>query len=318
MLAMTTTQAFWLLDYDAASAWQIDCGKGVYYGISFWNGHLYIAARQARVGADRNTQNNVILCYSTDLRLERIIKPPRPIRDVHQIIAADGVLYAASTYDDQIACYDIEKDAWTFWQPFAPYRGPGLDVHHINSIFVTADEIFLAGMRPKGWVARFSRLTRNLIRYQDLGHDTHNVWQDGDVIHVCSSSDCTILRADYQSYALLPQAWTRGYCIQDNRRFVGASENLTRSDRAFSDCCVLELDKSYRYIGAVWLRGFGMLHDLRTIGFSDLTSHNGQVFAVNRESLDQRFVKHDLLRRPAKTFQIKGQTRVAPGSTARA
>ena len=60
MIAMTTTQAFWLLDYDAASAWQIDCGKGVYYGISFWNEHLYIAARQARVGGNRDSQDNVI------------------------------------------------------------------------------------------------------------------------------------------------------------------------------------------------------------------------------------------------------------------
>src|SRR5260221_12798990 len=107
MLALTTTQALWLLDYDAASAWQIDCGKGVYYGISFCNEHLYVAARQARVGGDPDAQDNVILCYSTDLRLERIIKPPTPIRDVHQIIAADEILYVASSYDDQIACYDI-------------------------------------------------------------------------------------------------------------------------------------------------------------------------------------------------------------------
>jgi hypothetical protein len=35
MLAMTTTQAVWVLDYDSDTAWQIDCGKGVYYGISF-------------------------------------------------------------------------------------------------------------------------------------------------------------------------------------------------------------------------------------------------------------------------------------------
>ena len=179
--------------------------------------HLYIAARQARVGGNRDSQDNVILCYSSDMRLERIVKSPTPIRDVHQIIAADGLLYVASTYDDQIACYDIENDDWTFWQPFAPYLGAGLDAHHINSIFVTAGEIFMAGIRPKGWVARFDRLTRNLVSYQPLGNETHNVWLDGNVIHVCSSSDCTILRADYQSYALLPQAWTRGYCIHGDR-----------------------------------------------------------------------------------------------------
>jgi hypothetical protein len=294
MLAMTTTQAFWVLDYDAASAWQIDCGKGVYYGISFWNEHLYIAARQARVGRNRDKQDNVILCYNADLRLDRMIKPPTPIRDVHQIMAADGVLYVVSSYDDQIACYDIERDDWTLWQPLMPCAGAGLDVHHINSIFITADEIFLAGLRPKGWVAGFERSTRKLIGRQDLGNETHNVWLDGGVIHVCSSTDYAILREDHQTYPLPPHAWARGYCVQGERRFVGASENLTRSSRPFSDCSVLELDVHYKYVSAVWLRGFGMLHDLRSIDLPDATSHNGQVFALKPSSLDQRFLKHTL------------------------
>jgi hypothetical protein len=292
MLAVTTTQAFWIMDYDTASAWQIDCGKGVYYGISFWNEHLFIAARQAAVGADRDAQDNVILCYSSDLRLNRILKPPSPIRDIHQIAAADGVLYVASSYDDQIACYDIETDDWTFWQPFTPYAGSGLDAYHINSVFVAANEIFLAGLRPKGWVARFDRLTRKLISRQDLGRETHNVWLDGGAMHVCSSADCAILREDGRSYALLSYGWARGYCRQGDRRFVGTSENLTRANRAFSDCSVLEMDEHHRYISAVRLRGFGMLHDLRSIDIPDPITHNGQVFALQQSSLDQRFLKH--------------------------
>jgi hypothetical protein len=296
MLAMTTTQAFWVLDYDSAFAWQIDCGKGVYFGISFWNEQLYVAARQARVGGNRDERDNVILCYRDDLRLDRILKSPKPIRDVHQIAAADGLLYVASSYDDEIACYDIEADDWTFWQPFAPYAGKGLDVHHINSIFITADEIFLAGLRPKGWVARFDRSTLKLTSRQDLGTETHNVWLDGGVVHVCSSTDCAILREDHQSHPLLPNAWARSYCAHGHRRFVGASENLSRTGRAFSNCSVLELDEHYKYIGAVWLRGFGMLHDLRSIDLPDAISHNGQVFGLKRSSLDQRFLKHSLSR----------------------
>jgi hypothetical protein len=296
MLAMTTTQAFWVVDFDAAAAWQIDCGKGVYYGISFWNGELYVAARQARVGGNRDEQDNVILCYSDDLRLRRILKSPRPIRDVHQITAVDGILYVVSSYDDQIACYDIERDDWTSWQPFSPYSGPALDVHHINSILVAAGEIFLVGLRPKGWVARFDRLSRKLISRQDLGNETHNVWLESDLIHVCSSSDCSILRERGQAFALPPNAWARGYCTQGARRFVGASENLTRGSRSFSDCSVLELDNHYGHVGAVWLRGFGMLHDLRSIDLPDSTSHNGQVFGLKRSSLDQRFLKQPLSR----------------------
>ena len=294
MFAMTTTQAFWILDYDAASAWQIDCGKGVYFGISFWNEHLYVAARQARVGGNRDEQDNVILRYKEDLRLDCMIKPPKPIRDAHQITAADGVLYVASSYDDEIACYEIETGVWTFWQPFKPYSGLGLDAHHINSIFVTADEIFLAELRPRGWVARFEQSTRKLISRQDLGTGTHNVWLDGGLIHVCSSNDCTILREDRQSHPLPPRAWARGYCTQGQRQFVGASEILSRASRAFSNCSVLELDKHYKYMGAVRLRGLGMLHEIRSLDSPDSISHNGQVFGLKRSSLDERFIKHTL------------------------
>jgi len=296
MLAMTTTQAFWVLDYDTASAWQIDCGKGVYYGITFWNEHMYIAARQGRIGSNRDKQDNVILCYNDELRFDRMIKPPAPARDVHQITSADNVLYVVCSYDDQIACYDIEKDHWTFWQPFSPYPGPALDVYHINSIFITAGEIFLAGLRPKAWVARFDRLTRKLISRQEIGNETHNIWIDRGAIHVCSSTDCSILREDGEVYRLPPHSWARGYCEHGGRRFVGASENLTRSSRPYSDCSVLELDKDYNYVGAVWLRGFGMLHDLRSIDCSDAMSHNGQVFALKPSSLDQRFLKYTLSR----------------------
>src|SRR5262249_4163242 len=151
-------------------------------------------------GSNRDKQDNVILCYNNDLRLDRMIKPPTPIRDVHQITAADGVLYVVSSYDDQIACYNIERDDWTLWQPFSPYAGPALDIYHINSIFITVGEIFLAGLRPNAWVARFDRLTRNLISRQDLGNDTHNVWVDGGAVHVCSSNDYSIVCEDRQSY----------------------------------------------------------------------------------------------------------------------
>ena len=69
-----------------------------------------------------------------------------------------------------------------------------------------------------------------------------------------------------------------------------------RGERPFSDCCVLELDRRYGYVGAVLLRGFGMLHDLRSLDTPDAASHNGYVFPLKRDSLDQRFVKHTLAR----------------------
>lgn len=296
MLAITTTQAFWLINPDSEIAWQIDCGKGVYYGISFNANYLFLAARQAAYGDNRDTQENVILCYDTKLNLRRILTPPfDSIRDAHQIAVVDGHLYVVSTYDDLIACWNMASDEWSFWAPF----GSGnfaKDVHHINSIFISNNRIYLAGLHPKGWVAIFDKHSRNISGYFELGMGTHNVWLENDVVFVCSSNQSAIINRSGELMPIIKNAWVRGFCFCGKRRFVGASENLIREDRPLSNCYVIEIDEKFALVNSLEISGCGMLHDIRSLNIPDINTHNTFAFEVDERVLARRFISRKLPR----------------------
>lgn len=293
MLIFTSTLAVWALDPDTGDCWQIDSGKGVYYGISFTEDRLFIGARQAAYGSDQSVQQNVILVYDRALRLKNVLAPRgAPIRDLHQILVAGRSLYVTSTYDDTIAILDLSDRRWTEWRPL-PARAGAPDEYHVNSLLAAGESLWLAGKRPKPWVAEFDRAGRQLKRQMRLGRGTHNVWLDDGVPGVCSSDEGALVWQDGRRRMISDGAWTRGYCRLGDRIFVGLSEVNSRENRAQSDCCLVELDADHAPVRAWHLPGWGMLHDVRALNTAD-ASHNGVRFALDRARLDLRFRRQRL------------------------
>ncbi|MBB4955257.1 hypothetical protein H4S14_003293 [Agrobacterium vitis] len=294
MLAVTNTKTFHIIDERTRSLWKVDEDNHVYYGITFTQNRLYVAARQSAYGSDRENQNNVILCFNTRLELEETLQPDIPLRDIHQITIVDDILYVCSTFDDQIGCYDNKTKTWAFWQPFGESEISGRDLHHINSITVTTDEILLSGTRDIGWVARFDKKTRLLKgEKRQLGQKTHNVWLENGLIHICSSHAGSILNEAGQQYALGNNSWTRGYCRDRHYRHIGLSETLIREDRADSDSCIVQCDEDFNILQSFKIEGAGMIHDLRTLDTPD-PSHNRTIFALDRDALDAKFPRISL------------------------
>lgn len=314
MLALTTTQAFWIIDQDTGEAWQIDCGKGVYYGLTFTTKRLYVACRQAAYGAERAVQENIVLVYDTELKLERVLVPKlSPIRDVHQIFASGDKLFVVSTFDDCILEYDMVNERWSQWFPFLTSMDENVprNQYHINSIFAYDGTIYLAGNKSGGgWVASFlDGDQRSLSSRIELGKGTHNVWLEKGHIHVCSSNSGSIIDQSGTEYLVRSDAFLRGICNLGSRLFAGASQDLSRSDRAFSNCRILELSDKNTIVNALVLQGYGMAHDLRSLNVEDPVTHNGQCFLVNRDLLDERFVKSSLVEELA-SFSTKSKWRL--------
>ncbi len=63
LLLVTTTQAVFVLDFESGRAFEIERGRGVYYGATFDDDRLYVAARRSPYGADRVAQRNAILTF---------------------------------------------------------------------------------------------------------------------------------------------------------------------------------------------------------------------------------------------------------------
>ena len=275
-LLVTTTRAAWLLDVTSGLARLLDEGRGVYYGISFSDDQIFIACRQAAVGADRDRQANIILCFDASLQPTGVLQPPMPIRDVHQILYRAGTLFICSTYDDAVIRYEPASGRWTRWHPFGPSAGQ--DQHHINSVAAHDGELLLAGNRPHGWYARFAPDERLLVR-QALGAGTHNVWTEGGEVRVCSSDEGAVRSAGGTIQPVVTRGWLRGIAKGRVNRYFGVSQNLVRSVRDRSDCMILAVDAAGAVVRTFSFLDYGMLHDLRVLGRAD-DSHNGTSFEV--------------------------------------
>lgn len=285
-LLVTTTTAAWVLDTGTGQAFRIHQGCGVYYGITFSEDTLFIACRNAAVGAERATQNNVILCFDRDLVQREVLTAPWPIRDVHQIFYHDGTLYICATYDDVVLEYDVVLRSWRRWHPFGDPDGAP-DQHHINSILVDRDGILLAGNAPEGWAARFGRDRVYLEENRcPIGLGTHNVWRERGKMMVCSSTEGGIRSEDHQLRIVQEHGWVRGVASVGRETYVGVSQNLVRDAREQSDCSVLRIEAAGAVSRCHTFQTYGMLHDLRVLGRADST-HNGIEFRLTERALDR-------------------------------
>src|SRR5690606_37473057 len=106
VLLVSTTQALYALDPDTRDLFEIDRGRGVYYGIAYTDDRVFVAARKWPYGAypfETAQQRGVIIEFDAALREVRELAPPFPLRDLHQIHHAHGRLWACCCYDDLIA-----------------------------------------------------------------------------------------------------------------------------------------------------------------------------------------------------------------------
>ena len=285
LLLVTTTVAAWVLETGSGQARRIHEGSGVYYGVSFSEDTLFIACRQAVVGAEREMQDNVILCFDRNLVQRQVLRAPWPIRDVHQIFCHDATLYVCATYDDAVLTYDLVERSWHRWHPFGQSNGLP-DQHHINSILVDEVGILLAGNAPHGWIASFGpdRILRG-GSHKPLGTGTHNVWHEHGRTTVCSSDEGGIRSEDGGFETICADGWLRGVASAGGERYVGISQNRTREAREGSSCTVLRIDESGSIIRRYTFDGYGMVHDMRLLGVADPT-HNGIEFLLAEGALD--------------------------------
>ena len=69
-LLISTNRGFICIDENAANAWLVDSGRGTYYGITYSDQNIYVAARRIAYapGKDKmDEQEGAILVFDYDL-----------------------------------------------------------------------------------------------------------------------------------------------------------------------------------------------------------------------------------------------------------
>lgn len=263
-----------LLAWDTAEphCWRIHAGSGVYYGISFSDSRIFVAARRFPLQgneADAAQSNGVILVFDACLNLRQELSASFPLRDIHQILWAGGRLFVTAPYDDLVGIY--EDGAWRQWTPLPPRprkeRPSG--GRHYNSLFVSGGEIYLLAHNfGPSEVFVFDAATLALQRSFPFGCYAHNLWREGPDLMTCSSGDGRILSA--AGPVVHTGNFPRGIIVAPEDRYAGiAAFQERREERGSHDSLIAHYDPKWRLVRALSLRGMGMIHDIRCPGVAD-------------------------------------------------
>jgi hypothetical protein len=248
-------------------------GQGLYYGLApDDHGAVWAAARCSRVSDALPTEaeEGKLVPLSADTE-QNVAKPPRPLRDLHDIAIQRGALWSVCSYDDTVAIYSLASQEWTRWQPLAtdPLGGP--DQFHLNTLYFEEELVWvLAHRRGPSWLMAFpveaalQGETIEPVEKIELGEQAHNIWRQPDG-ELCTCSSIEGLLLGEHGWRLETGGFPRGVAKLTNGWVVGISELKERRERDFSDARLRFYHPNWEQTHEITLPGVGMVLDLLPI-----------------------------------------------------
>ena len=284
-IVVSTSKAVFLVDIFNNRTQIIHEGSGLYYGITYTDNDLFIAARNNFTGDRISQQSEAGSILKFDISsgyFDREIKAPFPLRDLHQISIHDGILYLTCSYDNKIVIYDFNR--WFEWYPNREITNGGVDRNHLNSFLITDSYIYLAAHnldKPSEiWCFRnktkikliLNRLFGIPLRYNPiktftLGKCIHNITKyQGQLITLNSQEG---LVCGSKGFKFITGMFPRGLAICENYIFIGLSEFTERKNRDFTNSYLCILHKDWKVLKILKFEEMGLLLDIQTPGYKN-------------------------------------------------
>ncbi len=260
-LLITTSFSFLKVDVDTRTISCLHRGDGLYYGITESPDHIYVAARRRLVSSEKSAdqEQGVIHMFDKSLRHVNTVNAPFPLRDMHEIVWHQGVLWISCSFDNMIAFFDGKK--WEKWYPLGISGSVPRDRNHFNSFMFDKRLIWLlAHNNGPSKLMAFDRKTRRLIRTLDLGIQAHNIWRHKKEILTCSSGDGRIVGT--RGFSLKTGGFPRGIVFMNRYIYVGKSEIAERKNRDFTTGSILVYDKNWHLRTQFELPKEGLILDM--------------------------------------------------------
>jgi hypothetical protein len=264
-LLVTTTRSFLLLDPRTGSGYRLDTGRGLYYGITVWNGEYLVGARR-RVGISHFPEcdeKGEILQFDQEFNFQRALMPRFPLRGMHQILSFGGKLWVTCTFDNMVAIFN--GTGWEQWHPLGVPETEVKDRNHFNSISAIDGQLcVLANNWGESELLFFNLPERTLHRSIPLGRQAHNVWREGDRWMTCSSTEGRIVGSD--GISIQTGGFPRGIAFSGGKRYVGISTHCERALRNYSNSWIQIYDRRWQRVGTLDLVHEGMVLDFLPVG----------------------------------------------------
>lgn len=273
ILLVTTSKSFMAVNSETGNKCVIDSGKGLYYGITFSDEAIFVAARNQsncfNYLDERGDESGSILVFDYHLKLIDTIKAPFLLRDLHQIYLFDNKLWLTCSFDNMVAVYDFSK--WERWYPSGKIEDLGKDINHFNSIWVDDESMYiLAHNNGPSEIWQFSYPALCLQKKIQLGNCAHNIWKKNDEIYTCNSKFRTVESSS--GFRLEVGGFTRGSVITKNCFAIGSSDIAERADRHLVSGSLFFYDSEWKIQSEINFENQGQILDIRSPGILDLCS----------------------------------------------
>lgn len=262
MIIITTSQSIIKLNKLDLSWEIIHSGDGLYYGIEFYNDHLYVASRKRLVSSKSpmSEEDGEIKVFDKNLNIIEVIKAPFKLRDMHQIRFIDDDLYITCTYDNMIAIRK-KNGEWIKWYPLGEPNEEKTDINHFNSIILNNDEIVInCHNHDKPSEILYFDKSFKLIRTLKIGKQIHNYWIEDNEIFTNSSIESKIISTG--GFTKYVGQYPRGYCLIDDKKYIGVSKLSERSYRDFTTGVINIYDNNWNFIKNICLEKQGLISDI--------------------------------------------------------
>lgn len=278
LLLVTTSKSILLVDTAARDVIPVHRGQGLYYGIAYSDEYIFVAARRRMVSSDvpREEERGAILVFDKTMRLLGEANAPFPLRDMHEILWHEGLLWVTCSFDNMIAILDFKNETWDRWYPLGLGKGEPRDQNHFNSLAVREDQLLvLAHNWGPSEILSFEIDALTMHARRSIGRQAHNIRKvDSGGLLTCNSAEGAIV--DTRGWALETGGFPRGIHIGTGARYVGVSEVLERKDRDLAHGRIAIFDDEWNFLDTMMLRGEGLVLDISPIprgGVSPYASH---------------------------------------------
>lgn len=236
------------------------------YGVSWDHENVYLGERDSKAGGSIERRSP---------SLKRLGPVKDWVRDVHQVLWADGILYWTNTHEDTL-------EAWDGHEVMVAYDagGNGTDAHHLNSVWQDANGHLWIVEHGRGNDASQIRCLNTTWHFGFQGiTDLHNVYIEQGHAYVLAGARVLSLCLEnkhLEEMVRVPDSYLRGLARDDGRWYVGRSLVGERGEREGHDAHVLVFDDDWKQTDCLTLPKAGQVHEVRLLEGD--RAHNGLAY----------------------------------------
>ena len=266
---VSTTHHLLAVDPVRESIWRVHSGKGLYFGIACDPaGRIYAACRNTTLGhldeTVRSAERGSVLVLDSQLQVCEELEPPFPLRDVHGIAWFDHKLWVTCSYDNMIAVYDFDGHCWSRWYPAPDPHERGRDVHHINTVRLFGDQVWLVAHQfGASQLLVYDYPSLDLDSAIPLARMAHDVFTFRGMVATCSSADGYLVNR--KGDKLRTGNFPRGVAVTDEGHLLGLSLHAPASERNSQYAVLRWYTREWQFRADFVLPSVGMVLDVMAL-----------------------------------------------------